>query len=281
MEVGAIEESVTVVGDSPLLQTDRADTSRIIESVHLAEVPLGFNRNFQGMMVTVPGALRMQRPHSGLLQRPGQPVGERQRPVAPREQRPDRRHRRQPPHRPADDADSLGGSDRRGTSARAPTTRSSAVRAARSRPERHAQIGHERLKGSVFVFGNNEKTNAPGYLLTHGAAGRLPAERFHGRHRAQWHTADQVHVAYLVEHVAHPGQSGVARHRNRYTMSWSSSGRRHTNACTNRACSRTTSQQSPAAPRPGQRHEDWPGPRCWCSTSMPANATATTARRAA
>jgi hypothetical protein len=64
LEVGAIEESVTVVGASPLLQTDRADTSRIIESVHLAEVPLGFNRNFQGMMVVVPGALRMQRPHS-------------------------------------------------------------------------------------------------------------------------------------------------------------------------------------------------------------------------
>ena len=64
LEIGAIEESVTVVGSSPLLQTDRADTSRIIESVHLTEVPLGFNRNFQGMMVTVPGALKMQRPHS-------------------------------------------------------------------------------------------------------------------------------------------------------------------------------------------------------------------------
>src|SRR5262252_7539900 len=64
LEIGAIEESVTVVGSSPLLQTDRADTSRIIEAVHLEEVPLGFNRNFQGMMVTVPGALRMQRPHS-------------------------------------------------------------------------------------------------------------------------------------------------------------------------------------------------------------------------
>jgi hypothetical protein len=39
MDVGAIEESVTVVGASPLLQTDRADTGRIIESVHLLEVP--------------------------------------------------------------------------------------------------------------------------------------------------------------------------------------------------------------------------------------------------
>src|SRR5258708_31019426 len=64
MEVGAIEESVTVVGSSPLLQTDRADTSRIIEAVHLQEVPLGFNRNFQGLMITVPGALRIQRPHA-------------------------------------------------------------------------------------------------------------------------------------------------------------------------------------------------------------------------
>src|SRR5216683_7091676 len=64
LEVGALEESITVVGESPLLQTDRADTSRIIESIHLAEVPLGFNRNFQGMVIMVPGALRIQRPHS-------------------------------------------------------------------------------------------------------------------------------------------------------------------------------------------------------------------------
>ena len=64
MEVGAVEESITVVGESPLLQTDRADTGRIIESVQLEQVPLGFNRNFQGMLVTVPGATRPFRPHS-------------------------------------------------------------------------------------------------------------------------------------------------------------------------------------------------------------------------
>src|SRR5438093_4003411 len=64
LEIGALEESVTVVGASPLLQTDRADTGRIIDSVHLQEVPLGFNRNFQGMLVTVPGATRPFRPHS-------------------------------------------------------------------------------------------------------------------------------------------------------------------------------------------------------------------------
>src|SRR5256884_7324898 len=64
MEVGNIEESVTVVASSPLLQTDRADTGRLIESVHLEEAPLAFNRNFQGMLITVPGATRPSRPHS-------------------------------------------------------------------------------------------------------------------------------------------------------------------------------------------------------------------------
>src|SRR5437588_6461880 len=64
MQVGTVEESVTVVGESPLLQTDRADTGRLIESIHLQEVPLGFNRNFQGMLITVPGATRPSRPHS-------------------------------------------------------------------------------------------------------------------------------------------------------------------------------------------------------------------------
>jgi hypothetical protein len=64
MEVGVVEESITVVGESPLLQTDRSDTGRIIEGAHLQQVPLAFNRNFQGMLVTVPGATRPFRPHS-------------------------------------------------------------------------------------------------------------------------------------------------------------------------------------------------------------------------
>ena len=64
LEVGNLQESVTVVGESPVLQTDRADTGRLIEAVHLQEVPLSFNRNFQGMLITVPGATRPFRPHS-------------------------------------------------------------------------------------------------------------------------------------------------------------------------------------------------------------------------
>lgn len=64
LEVGQVTEAVTVSAESPVLQTDRTDTGRLIESKMLAELPLGFNRNFQGILVTVPGATRPNRPHS-------------------------------------------------------------------------------------------------------------------------------------------------------------------------------------------------------------------------
>jgi hypothetical protein len=62
--IGELEESVTVTGEAPMLQTDRTDTGRIIESTQIVQMPLGFNRNFQGILGTVPGATRPFRPHS-------------------------------------------------------------------------------------------------------------------------------------------------------------------------------------------------------------------------
>lgn len=63
--VGEVSETVTVeAGQEPLLQTDRADTGRLLESKQVADLPLGFNRNFQGLMITVPGSTRPSRPHS-------------------------------------------------------------------------------------------------------------------------------------------------------------------------------------------------------------------------
>jgi hypothetical protein len=53
-----------VKADSPILQTDRADTGRKIETRQLAEMPLGFNRNFQSLLGLVPGVRRSFRPHS-------------------------------------------------------------------------------------------------------------------------------------------------------------------------------------------------------------------------
>jgi carboxypeptidase family protein len=64
LTIGELSESVTVSSMSPALQTDRTDTGRIIESTQIVQMPLGFNRNFQGMLITVPGASRPFRPHS-------------------------------------------------------------------------------------------------------------------------------------------------------------------------------------------------------------------------
>jgi Carboxypeptidase regulatory-like domain len=64
LELGQVTEAVTVAAETPVLQTDRADTGRIIESKMVSEIPLGFNRNFQGILVTVPGITRPSRPHS-------------------------------------------------------------------------------------------------------------------------------------------------------------------------------------------------------------------------
>ena len=58
LQVGQLTEEATVVAETPPLQTDRADTGRILESKQITEIPLSFNRNFQGLLVTVPGATR-------------------------------------------------------------------------------------------------------------------------------------------------------------------------------------------------------------------------------
>lgn len=64
LEVGAITETVEVVQETPQLQTDRADTGRTIEGRQVQDLPLGLNRNFQGMWATVPGTVPLARPHS-------------------------------------------------------------------------------------------------------------------------------------------------------------------------------------------------------------------------
>jgi hypothetical protein len=64
LEVGDMRETVTVSAETPALQTDRTDTGRLIEAKQVQEMPLAFNRNFQGILVTVPGATRPFRPHS-------------------------------------------------------------------------------------------------------------------------------------------------------------------------------------------------------------------------
>ena len=63
LEPGNVSEQVTVTAVEPALQTDRADTGRIIEKRMVSELPLPFN-NFQYLIFTVPGSTRPGRPHS-------------------------------------------------------------------------------------------------------------------------------------------------------------------------------------------------------------------------
>ena len=163
MEIGAIEESILVVGESPVLQTDRADTGRLIEAIHLQEVPLGQNRNFQGMWQVLPGALRLQRPHSEFFNAQdslstnvnGQ-------------------------SRLANNVQIEGIDDNHRTgllttlipSAEAIETVNMSTSAYDAEFGRAGGVitnvtlrsGTNSYKGSVFMFGNNEKTNAPGYF---------------------------------------------------------------------------------------------------------------------
>ena len=64
LQPGQITEQITVDAEAPLLQTDRTDTGRRIETRQLAEMPLTQNRNFQSLLNLVPGAARAQRNHS-------------------------------------------------------------------------------------------------------------------------------------------------------------------------------------------------------------------------
>jgi hypothetical protein len=64
LEVGAMTETVEVVQETPVLQTDRADTGRTIEGRLVQDMPLTQGRNFQGMWATVPGTVTLSRPHS-------------------------------------------------------------------------------------------------------------------------------------------------------------------------------------------------------------------------
>ena len=64
LTVGQMTEEVTVSAETPVLQTDRTDTGRVLESKMVSELPLTHNRNFQSLTMTVPGVTRPHREHS-------------------------------------------------------------------------------------------------------------------------------------------------------------------------------------------------------------------------
>jgi len=64
LQPGQVTESISVTAEASILQTDRTDTGRKIETRTLADLPLAYNRNFQNVINLVPGATRSFRPHS-------------------------------------------------------------------------------------------------------------------------------------------------------------------------------------------------------------------------
>ncbi len=57
MEVGALSETVTVQSEAQLLQTDRADVRTDLRSEEITNLPLNQFRNYQSLVVLVPGSL--------------------------------------------------------------------------------------------------------------------------------------------------------------------------------------------------------------------------------
>ena len=55
LEPGEINQTIEVSASGAILQTERADTGRVIDGQMVSELPLGVNRNFQSLLDLVPG----------------------------------------------------------------------------------------------------------------------------------------------------------------------------------------------------------------------------------
>src|SRR5438105_1064424 len=64
LQPGETTDTITVEAETPILQTERADTGRKLETVLTENVPLGTNRNFQNLLNIVPGTTRATFQHS-------------------------------------------------------------------------------------------------------------------------------------------------------------------------------------------------------------------------
>jgi hypothetical protein len=64
LQPGNVSDTIVVEAETPILQTERADTGRKLEEVLTENVPLGTNRNFQNLLNVVPGTTRATFQHS-------------------------------------------------------------------------------------------------------------------------------------------------------------------------------------------------------------------------
>lgn len=64
LQIGEISETILVAGESPLLQTDRAEVRAELSSRQLADLPVPIGRNYQQLFKTLPGFTPPQDAHS-------------------------------------------------------------------------------------------------------------------------------------------------------------------------------------------------------------------------
>src|SRR5579871_4821564 len=64
LQPGNVSESIEVTGAPALLETDRADTGRKLDTVIVEELPLSKNRNYQSLLNLVPGTVKANFQHS-------------------------------------------------------------------------------------------------------------------------------------------------------------------------------------------------------------------------
>lgn len=64
LKVGAISETVSVVADAAVLQTDRAEVRTEVTSTQLTNLPTPLGRNYENLLVTVPGLSPPANQHS-------------------------------------------------------------------------------------------------------------------------------------------------------------------------------------------------------------------------
>jgi hypothetical protein len=64
LQPGSVSETIEVTGAAPLLQTDRSDVGRTMDTQMLEDLPMGVNRNFQTLLDLVPGTTPANFEHS-------------------------------------------------------------------------------------------------------------------------------------------------------------------------------------------------------------------------
>ncbi len=67
LQPGNVSESIDVTAEVPMLQTDRSDTGRKIETKTIEDLPLGGSHNFQNLSILVPGAAKPEGQHSAFF----------------------------------------------------------------------------------------------------------------------------------------------------------------------------------------------------------------------